>query len=468
MNGEGAVILDFLMRIGSKREVIKYLATFSEIDPHKFAIIKVSGSCIEQYSKPLCDDLYTLNTLGLYPTVIFGWGNKVTCEMEKRGLESRFHTDGNRITTPDTLNVIKDVVKEFTGILVEGMREADRDSSFHGHGNCVQDLTRIPIFYGRRTENSDLGLVGEIERVDTGPILDAIKSERIPILVPLCYDDESNQILNVNADTAARMLFRALDPVKYISLTETGGICDAQNHLIAEINLRNDLERILSSGCVTGGMLKKLKEAEYLLKGLLPEKSVQITSPKQLLYELFTNRGAGTIIKQGYDILTYASSDGLDTDKMKEVMESALKKHLLDDFFTNPRFKPDKVILESGYKGGMFIQRRDDAWYIDKIFVAPKSQNNGLSAELFQELFKQAEKAGITRLFWRAKTTNEFNDSYTKTIWSKNDSNSLIIPDGEFIYYFIGIPVEEVQKYKQIAKTKPYSFKEDYEALIVS
>lgn len=442
-------ILHFLENMGPTHEALKWLNVFRAIEPSKFALLKVSGECVENSLDMLCTDLCFLQQMELYPVVIFGWGKRVTEELNRNGIKSEFY-GGDRITTEDTLRVILGVVDDFKKKIEARMGLG---------GGSTADLTTTGIFYGRPEESGNLGLVGKIERINLSPVLSAIRGEKIPLLVPLCYT-EGGQLLNTNSATAGKMLYREQGFAKYIYLTEIGGVFDKNDKLIREIILRRDYQALVESGFLNGGMLKNVNEAKEALEGIGPEKSVHITSPPKLLYELFTNSGDGTKITSGYKTLVFDSMAEVDKQKLRQLIEKRFKKPLVPSFFTDPAFGIDKIILEGGYNGALFIQKVDDAWYMDKYVVSEEFSGNGLGSELFSYLFSEAKKECCTKIFWRAKKENPHNTKYTEILdeLSHEGVPTARISGSDYTYYFIGIESRDVDKFHHFAETKPSSF----------
>lgn len=448
-------ILKFLQSVGTKREAKKYLQLFSSIEPSKFALIKVSGECVENSLDDLCSGLAYLQKNHLYPVVIFGWGSRVSRLLDERGKKPKY-SNGDRVTDAETLRIIRRVVNGFA---------ADMHAGIKRMGGSIEDLTKEEIFHGRKTREKELGLVGEIQEVDTGPIINAIRKQNIPVVVPLCYT-KRGVVLNTNGDTAGRETYLALDSEKYISLTPNGGILDENGQLLSTINIKQDYERLrhvfeelIRKGLMKDGRLKKLREAKAVLEKAGPQKSVQIATPKDLVYELFTEKGRGTKIILGYDIDVRLSMDEIDTQKLKGLIESRFGP-LVQDFFTNPIYRPDKIIFERDYRGAILTQRFNGAYYMDKVVVAEGFDGNSLAAELLSCMFSEAKKDGCTTVFWRARKDNPFNMKYQEMIVEASCTSPMengATADSKYIYYWMGAK-KDPKEYVMFAARKPSSF----------
>jgi acetylglutamate kinase len=144
----------------------------------------------------------------------------------------------------------------------------------------------------------DLGLVGEPEHVERG-VLDAVlKAELIPVLAPVAYGADG-QTYNVNADTFAGAIAGALRAKRLLLLTDVPGVLDKNKKLIPELTVE-DCRRLIADGTITGGMIPKIETCMYALdRGV---EAVVILDGKvnhAVLLELFTNYGAGTLIRRG-------------------------------------------------------------------------------------------------------------------------------------------------------------------------
>jgi acetylglutamate kinase len=144
----------------------------------------------------------------------------------------------------------------------------------------------------------DLGLVGEPEHVERG-VLDAVlKAELIPVLAPVAYGADG-QTYNVNADTFAGAIAGALRAKRLLLLTDVPGVLDKDKKLIPELTVE-DCRRLIADGTITGGMIPKIETCMYAIERGV--EAVVILDGKvnhAVLLELFTDYGAGTLIRRG-------------------------------------------------------------------------------------------------------------------------------------------------------------------------
>ena len=263
----------------------------------QFAVIKIGGGLLDSNdeSRSIAKDLAVLSDVGLYPTVVHGAGPQLDRAFTAAGLETP-KIDGKRTTPKEGASELDDVTKSVGAELVDSVRALGAD---------VDQITwRSGVILGELVDPEDLASVSSLE-INPEPIAQSIFEKRIPIMastgrqnsVSRASDEAGfieQSVLNINADTAATAIAVELGVNKYISLTPTGAVLDSEGVRISELAAEDALEMI-DSGHIHSGMVPKITEAIALIdKGI---GSVAITSPNDLLTELFTDAGRGTIIK---------------------------------------------------------------------------------------------------------------------------------------------------------------------------
>ena len=144
----------------------------------------------------------------------------------------------------------------------------------------------------------DLGLVGEPEHVERG-VLDAVlKAELIPVIAPVASGADG-QTYNVNADTFAGAIAGAMGAKRLLLLTDVAGVLDKNRNLIPEMTIE-DCRRLIADGTITDGMIPKIETCIYALEqGVEAVVILDGKVPHAVLLELFTDHGAGTLIRRG-------------------------------------------------------------------------------------------------------------------------------------------------------------------------
>jgi N-acetyl-gamma-glutamyl-phosphate reductase / acetylglutamate kinase len=302
------LIVQTLSSVGSKREVQQYLSHFKSVEPNSFAVIKVGGAILTDYLDELCSSLAFLYTVGLYPIVVHGGGPQLNELLLKAGIEPQFE-GGIRITDPKTLSVARKLFYSENQKLVNKLEEKG-----------VKATTLSSVLTADYLDKEKWGLVGKITNVNEDRIKATIDRGELPILMSMA-ETEEGQILNVNADVVAAGLAQALKPLKVVYLSEKGGLFNKDGDKISAINLDEEYDDLMSQDWVKYGTRLKIKEIKQLLDTLPRSSSVAIIHPNDLQKELFTDSGAGTLLRRGDKLISASSLNGFDdVQKLKDVL----------------------------------------------------------------------------------------------------------------------------------------------------
>lgn len=307
-----STVIQLLNNIGSKREVEQYLKYFTSVSSQQFAVIKVGGAIITQHLPELASCLAFLYHVGLYPIVLHGTGPQINELLEAEGVEPDYE-DGIRITDPKTMSVVRKCFLEQNLKLVTALEKM---------GVHARPIT-AGVFNADYLDEAKYKLVGKINGVNKSPIEASIAAGALPILTSLA-ETPSGQILNVNADVAAGELARVFEPLKIVYLNEKGGIINGNTgEKISAINLDEEYDDLMKESWVKYGTKLKIKEIKDLLMHLPRSSSVAIINVNDLQKELFTDSGAGTLIRRGYRLLTRSS---LSEFSEPELLRKALQR----------------------------------------------------------------------------------------------------------------------------------------------
>ncbi len=386
-------IIDLLQNFGSKKEIDQYLRAFRGVETSRFAVIKVGGGLLLDELDELVSTLAFLSKIGLLPIVVHGAGPQLTAALKDANIESQF-VAGSRVTTPEVLGVARQVFQNECVNLCQALES---------RGARARPIIS-GVFEAKRTNESSMGWVGIVSKVDLGLVSSAIDSGQIPVISSLGVSAEG-QSLNINADVAARELALAVQPHKVIFLTPTSGLLDPEGRIIPAVNLEEDLERMIASDWVSGGMALKLREIKKLLDRMPATSSVAVTSPKHLVRELFTHKGQGTLIQRGVRITQPKCLDCVDLPRLQGLLEISFGRALKPGYFENA--KADHIELASDYSAAALVMNGGPSRYLDKFAVTPKAQGAGIGASLWNRLV-----ATEPELFWRSRRSNPINPWY--------------------------------------------------------
>ncbi|KAI9147703.1 Protein arg-6 [Paramyrothecium foliicola] len=305
-NATREIVSQALRSIGSKRESQQYLKLFSSAQ--NFCVLKVGGAILTEHLEELCSSLLFLSSLELYPVIVHGAGPQLNRLLEEAGVEPQF-SEGIRITDAKTLGVARKLFLEENLKLTSKLDELG-----------VANRAISGVFTADYLDKEKWGYVGKITKVNPTAIENSIKAGYIPVMTSLA-ESEDGRLLNVNADVAAAELARVLKPLKIVYLSEKGGLFDGNGGKISQINLDEEYDYIMSQPFCRYGTRLKIKETKELLDTLPQSSSVAIIHPSDLQKELFTDSGAGTLIRRGDKIQKATSlTEFRDLDKIKETL----------------------------------------------------------------------------------------------------------------------------------------------------
>jgi len=388
------MILNLLHNLGSRREVSRYIDEFGGERDAPPVVIKVGGAILQERLVELACAIACLGHVGVRPVIVHGAGPQISSALQQAGVEPEF-IEGNRVTSEETLRVVRG---EFARV------SATLASEIQRQGIPARSISE-GVFTARRTSNAALGLVGEVSETDPAPVRQARADGVVPVVSPLAIDGDGDG-LNVNADVAARELAVAMGAQKVVFLTATGGLLDERERLIPAITLADDFERLLSEDWVHSGMRLKLREINELLDRLPMTSSAAITSPEHLASELFTYRGAGTLVRRGFEIVEHETLETVDVDRLASLVSESFGRRLRSDYFDERDVV--RVFVAGDYTAAAILTGGGPAAYLDKFAVTSEARGQGLAGSLWRRIV-----AAEPELFWRSRAGNEINPWYT-------------------------------------------------------
>jgi acetylglutamate kinase len=234
------------------------------------------------------EDISVLHKLGLKVVVIHGGGPRIKRELAKLNIESEF-INGLRVTDKQTMEVVEKALIDFNAEIIEKLEKKNcRSEGINVNTNNVIIVEQ---------ENKDLGFVGKPTKIFNEKIQAVIDNKIIPVLSPMGKDD-SDQKYNINADTAAAAVAKSLKSRRLLLMTDVEGVYDENKKLINEIK-PNEAKNLIDKKIVQGGMIPKLLNSIDAIENGV--KGVVIIDGRKLhsiLYEIFSDEGAGTLIRK--------------------------------------------------------------------------------------------------------------------------------------------------------------------------
>ena len=281
-------------RAESLIEALPYIQKFRG----KLFVIKYGGSAMEDDAviDRLLRDIVLLEAVGINPVVIHGGGKAISQRMRETGQKPRF-VNGLRVTDAAAISVVESVL--------DGIVNPDIAARIVKFGGRAEGIHGKTVLVGRKlppqtegSERVDLGFVGEVTEVRSGPIEDAVHREVVPVISPLARD-EAGVIYNINADIAAASVAGQLKAAKMIYVSDVPGLMRDQNDresLIPSVTLAQ-IEKLIASSVITGGMIPKVESAARALRqGVEKVHFIDGRTPHALLVEVFSKKGIGTEI----------------------------------------------------------------------------------------------------------------------------------------------------------------------------
>ena len=270
----------------------------------QIVVVKYGGHAMgdREAAENFAEDIVLLEQSGVKPIVVHGGGPQIGRMLDKLGIPSNFE-GGLRVTDEATVEVVEMVLAGSINKTIVGWigAEGGRAVGLSGKDGMMvraRKALRTMVDPDSKIERAlDLGLVGEPEHVDRS-VLDAVlKAELIPVLAPVAIGADA-QTYNVNADTFAGAIAGAMGAKRLLLLTDVPGVLDKNKKLLPELTIEQ-CRGLIADGTITAGMIPKIETCIYALeKGVEAVVILDGKVPHSVLLELFTDFGAGTLIRR--------------------------------------------------------------------------------------------------------------------------------------------------------------------------
>jgi acetylglutamate kinase len=277
---------DWIATAETLSQALPYLQRYSGA----IIVIKLGGHAMvsDEALETFARDVVLMRQVGINPVIVHGGGPMINSMLDKLNIESEF-IDGKRVTDSETISVVEMVL---SGNVNKKIVQAINNQDGRAVGLSGKDAKLITCVQ----DKPELGLVGTPKDVNPEVIFNLFENDMIPVIAPLGSDIDGGT-LNINGDTVSGAIAAALKADRLLLLTDVSGVQDKDGSIITELN-SNQIKNWINEGIISGGMIPKTETALMALEGGV--RGVVILDgrvPNACLLELFTEHGAGSLIR---------------------------------------------------------------------------------------------------------------------------------------------------------------------------
>ena len=383
---EAEIVQRFLESVGAKADIDLYLRLFRAQRKESFAILAPNAQIVKSALDPVHFDLRILANLGLLPVVLLGL------------LEPK---DGD----------------------AQAARVADW---------LLEDAVPCDVI---RAEAEGQNL----RPATVAAIREVVARGAIPLVsLEACKEMTIDGRFRLLASLATELETR-----KVVFLSRRAGLVQGAAPSPSVVSLATDTERLLAPGVLSRGQASLLRQVKQLLERVPHRLSVTVVNPLQLLRELFTVNGAGTLIRKGSRIDVYDGWASIDRTRLTALFASAFGRTIRPEFFSQP---VARTFVEEAYRGAAVVQETAVVPYLTKFAVERAAQGEGLGGELWSLVSRD-----FPRFFWRSRPQNAI------TAWYAKQCDGLVrFP--EWHVFWRGLPVETIESAVRFALAAPNDF----------
>jgi acetylglutamate kinase len=280
-------------------EALPYILAYD----NKTIVVKYGGHAMGDTARDFAEDIVLMKQTGINPIVVHGGGPQIGAMLKKLNITSTF-IDGLRVTDAPTMEVVEMVLsgtinKQLVADINAAGGRAVGISGKDGNLILAHKALRKKRDAATGVESEiDLGFVGEPEKIDAQVLRTIINSDLIPVVAPVGVGTRG-ETYNINADTVAGSVAGATAAERLMLLTDVEGVLDREGKLIPRLTV-SEARALIADGTISGGMIPKIETAiDAVESGVRAAVILDGRVPHALLLELFTEHGAGTLIRAG-------------------------------------------------------------------------------------------------------------------------------------------------------------------------
>ncbi|GGL51103.1 acetylglutamate kinase [Wenxinia marina] len=278
---------DWTLTARTLSEALPYLQRYSGA----IVVVKFGGNAmggVEEMAD-FARDVVLMRQVGLNPVVVHGGGPMINDLLKRLGIESTF-VRGKRVTDKATVEVVEMVL---TGLVNKRIVQAIMDEGGRAVGLSGKDDDLIVC----EADDPELGFVGRPIEMNVQVLRDLFAAGIIPVIAPVATGMDPNETFNVNGDTAAGAIAGALKADRLLLLTDVPGVKNAEGQVMTQLTPEN-VRDMIADGTIAGGMIPKVETAlKAIEEGVRAVVILDGRLPNATLLELFTDHGAGSIIR---------------------------------------------------------------------------------------------------------------------------------------------------------------------------
>ena len=278
---------DWIATARTLSEALPYLQRYSGA----VVVVKFGGNAMgdDDAMAEFARDIVLMRQVGMNPVVVHGGGPMINQMLDKLGIKSEF-VRGKRVTDQATVEVVEMVL---TGLVNKRIVQAIMDEGGRAVGLSGKDDDLMVA----EADDPELGFVGKPIEMNVQVLRDLYDAGIIPVVAPVATGMESNETFNVNGDTAAGAIAAALRADRLLLLTDVSGVKDANGDVVTQLS-PDQVRQMIADGTIAGGMIPKTETAlDAIDKGVRAVVILDGRLPNASLLELFTEHGAGSIIR---------------------------------------------------------------------------------------------------------------------------------------------------------------------------